>query len=149
MDGAQHMDTGPEALADYVRRHAPAAGYDLDTRGEQSRLARDAEMDTDVLARILGAKRMPRPAVLWPLSTTLRRPYAEILVVAGIIPSEAVAQLGGTAVASQPITADALADSWGVTAVQGRELVRDMLDRVRLIAQQTPDEPEHGSAAHG
>jgi transcriptional regulator with XRE-family HTH domain len=144
------MDTGPQAFAAYVRRHALAAGYDLDAFGEQARLARDAQLDKPALTRILSGERVPqKAATLWPLAQAIRRPLVELLATAGIIPAESVANEHAAPVVSQPITADALADEWGVTTAKGRELVRDMLDRVRLIAQQTPDEPEQGSRASG
>ncbi|TWE17020.1 hypothetical protein FB465_2021 [Kitasatospora atroaurantiaca] len=144
------MDTGPQALAAYVRRHAPAAGYRLDEWGEPARLARDSQMDTGTLTRLLKGERIPRPALLWPLSTALQRPYLEMLVESGTIPPEAVAHMPESPVASQPITADALANQWGVTTAAGREYIRETLDRVRLLAQQNPGEPEEGgSTAHG
>lgn len=150
MDGAPRMDAGLAQLAAYVRRYAHAAGYDLDAWGEQARLARDAGMDTGALARLLNAARMPKAHTLWPLARAIHRPYAELLVEGGIIPAESLANLHTAHVSSQPITADALADQWGVTDAKGRELVRDMLDRLRLIAQQpTDDRPDTGSAETG
>lgn len=148
MDGADRMDDGLERLAAYVRRYAPRAGYDLNARGGQARLARDAKMTPAALSRILNAERMPKAAVLWPLSQALHRDYTEMLVEAGIIPAESVAHGSRGPAASQPITAEALADEWGVTNAKSRELVRDMIERVRLIAQQSPDDhPDHGDAA--
>lgn len=150
MDGAHRMDTGPQALAAYVREHLPAAGYKLAEYGEQARLARDAGMDTGTLTRLLSGKRVPRAYQLWPLSQAIRRPYAEVLVVSGTVPPESVAQMPETAVASQPITADALADQWGVTANSDREYIRDTLDRVRRLVAQEREKPGRGSsAAHG
>jgi len=160
MDGADHMEPGPARLAAYVRRHAPAAGYDLDARGEQGRLARDAQMDAGVLARLFKPERVPSPKALWPLAQALskrsglpgveqdvRRCYTQMLVEGGIIPAESVAHSTARHVSSQPITAEVLADQWGVVGAKNRELVRDMLERLRLLAQQTPDDQsDQGSA---
>jgi len=158
------MDTGIDRLAAYVRREAPAAGYDLDAWGEQSRLARDASLERGTLARLLKGERMPSPATLWPLAQALSRRdgaaaprgavirrYNEMLVEGGIIPAESVAHGPRPDVSSQPITAEVLADQWGVTDAKGRELVHDMLNRLRLLAQQPPDDqPGRGSEqAHG
>lgn len=152
MTGSHAMDTGIDALAAYIRRYAPSAGYDLAAWGEQARLARDAEMDSGTLARILTGQRMPKPDKLWPLAKALGRPYPELLVESQIIPADSLAHMAQPAVPSLPITAEVLADQWGVRDAKGRELVQDMLDRLRMLAQQPPgDQPEdHGSAeAHG
>lgn len=144
------MDPGPARLAAYVRRHAPDAGYDLDAWGEQSRLARDAGMDTGALARLLNGNRVPQPKMLWPLSRAIRRPYGELLVEAGIVPAESLAHLHSADVSSQPITAESLADQWGVTDEGSRELVKDMLARLQQLAQQHPgNAQESGSAETG
>lgn len=147
MNGAPLMDAGPAAVAAYVRRHAPAAGYDLDARGEQARLARDASMGTDALTRLLKGERLPKPAALWPLAEALRRPYLELLVESGTIPAESLAHMPEPPVASEPITADALADQWGVTDDAGREFVRDSLERLRALASQTPHGKQGGGRA--
>jgi transcriptional regulator with XRE-family HTH domain len=146
-NGAPFMDAGPAALAAYVRRHAPAAGYDLDAYGEQSRLARAADMGTDVLARILSGGRLPKPAALWPLAEALGRPYLELLVESGTIPAESVAHMPSAPVASEPITADALADQWGVTDEADREYVRDSLERLRALARRSTGSSGSGGRA--
>ncbi|MEV8324616.1 helix-turn-helix transcriptional regulator [Kitasatospora sp. NPDC056731] len=146
-NGAPFMDAGPAALAAYVRRYAPAAGYDLDAYGEQSRLARAADMGTDVLARILNGGRLPKPAALWPLAEALGRPYLELLVESGTIPAEALAHVPSPPVASKPITADALADQWGVTDEADREYVRDSLERLRALTRRSASGREGGGHA--
>jgi len=143
------MDTGIEALAAYVRHHAPSAGYNLDAWGEQARLARAADMDSGTLARILACQRMPKPDKLWPLAKALGRPYSELLVESQIIPADSLAHMAQPAVPSLPITAEVLADQWGVRDAKGRELVHDMLDRLRMLAQQPRDDHQGSAEAHG
>ena len=144
------MDPGPARLAAYVRRHAPTVGYDLDARGEQARLARAAGMDSGAMARLLNGERVPLAKNLWPLAQTLKRPYGELLVEGDVVPAESLAHLHSADVSSQPITAESLADQWGVTDAKGRELVEDMLSRLKLIAQQHPgDTQERGGAETG
>lgn len=157
------MEAGPARLAAYVRRHAPHAGYDLGAWGEQSRLARDADMDTGTLARLLRGERVPLPKALWPLAQALskrtspttaqqdaRHCYTEMLVAGGIIPAESVTRQPVDLAPAQPITADDLAAQWGVTDPDGRKLVSDMLARLRMLAQHpAPDQPDHtGPEAH-
>jgi transcriptional regulator with XRE-family HTH domain len=143
------MEPGPQALADYVREHAPAAGYTLTEWGEPARLARDSGMDTGTLTRILKGERVPRPAQLWPLSQALGRPFMEVMVVSGTVPPESVAHMPQPAVASTPITADALADEWGVHAEGDRAYIAETLKRLREHAksQKARQKPEHGSSA--
>lgn len=141
------METGPKRLAAYVRLHAPAAGYDLEAFGETARLARDADMDKSTLTRLLKGERLPQPKALWPLAKTLGRPYPELLVEGGIIPAESLAHMPEPGVASTPITAADLSDQWGVTDPKSRELVEDMLARVRQLAQAPQD--TRGSAEAG
>lgn len=159
------MDNGLERLAAVIRRYAPEAGYDLDAWGGQGKLARDADMDSGTLARILTHNRMPKPKGLWPLAKALsrrdadpdsentdkaRRIYNEMVVEGDIIPAEALAHMPIPAVRSLPITAEVLADQWGVTTQQDRELVKDMLERLRLLAQQSRgNQDQGGAAAHG
>jgi transcriptional regulator with XRE-family HTH domain len=146
-DGAHQMEAGPAArLADYVRDWAPAAGYSLGEWGEQTRLARAAQIDTGTLTRLLNGERLPKPAALWPLAVALNRPYPELLVEAGTIPAESLAHMPQRPVASQSITAETLADQWGVTSPKSRELVADMLERIRLLAQADTGDKQQGSA---
>ncbi|MGA5820916.1 helix-turn-helix domain-containing protein [Kitasatospora sp. NPDC094028] len=151
MNGANQMDTraAATAVAAYVRHHAPAAGYDLDARGEQTRLARDAGMSPASLSRMMRGERVPEPAALWPLAEALKRPYLELLVESGTIPAESLAHMLDPPVASTPITADALADQWGVTNHADREYVRESLDRLRALAQTLRNNQDEDRAANG
>lgn len=152
MTEANRTDNKAEALAAgaYVRRHAPAAGYDLDTRGEQARLAQAAHMQPGTLSRLLKGERIPDATALWYLAKALQRPPIELLAESGTIPAEAAAESAPQPVASEPITAEALADQWGVTDDESRQFVRDSLERLRALARQLPEgQPRQERAANG
>jgi replicative DNA helicase len=130
--------TGP--LPAYIRSRATTAGYDLDARGERSRLARDAEIDKAQMGRLLEGRITPNPQTLWRLSQVLKAPYTEMLLTAGLIPREAVGQWDSPPPA-EPVTTEALARKWGVTDPQSIQLIEAMLQRLRNTAADTAPPP--------
>ncbi len=132
--------TAAARLSDYVRLHAPAAGYQLDRRGEAARLARDADLAPDALSRILKAERKPEPKKLWGLAKALNVRYFDLLAEIGTIPAESVDAHGTGDVASRPVTADDLADQWGAVTPEDRALVQNAFEVARQMIQRRQDE---------
>jgi transcriptional regulator with XRE-family HTH domain len=152
MDGP-NVNTSPlDRFAAYVRTAALAAGYDVDrvNSGAKADLARAAGMSPSSVSRLLRAERMPDAEYLAPLARALRLNPIDLLVESGILPPESRSQPDTNAVASTPITPDAVADSWGVDAF-GREMVRAMFDRLTRPAEPQPsrEDDDLGGAAQG
>lgn len=149
MDGP-NVNTSLDQFAAYVKAAARAAGYDIDrvNSGDKARLARDAGMSPTTLSRLLAGERMPDAKYLAPLARALRLNPIDLLVESGILPSESRSQSDAHAVASTPITPDAVADSWGVDMF-GREMVRAMFERLTRPATTPASHDGLGGAAEG
>jgi transcriptional regulator with XRE-family HTH domain len=131
-----------QRLAAYVRSAAPAAGYDLDKRGEKTRLANDAGMSISTLSRILSGTRMPDPQYFVPLAQALRVDALELLAQ---VSEQSAPHRPQVPVASLPLTPDAVADSWGLDEF-GREMVRAMFERLAKPRPVADDQEDLGGA---
>jgi transcriptional regulator with XRE-family HTH domain len=148
MDG-RDVDTSPlQRLAAYVREAALRAGYEIDSprSGAMTRLANDAGMSITTLSRLLSGERMPDARYFAALAKALRVPLTELLVQSGIIPEENLSPEHLQSLRSRSLTPGDVADDWGITDPEGRELVRAMYERFRKD-RQTPAEPDQTGSA--
>jgi transcriptional regulator with XRE-family HTH domain len=145
MDGP-NVNTSPlQKFADYVRRLALEAGYNIDkvNSGDRTRLARDAGMSQTTISKLLAGERMPDAKYFAGLAMALKTDPLELFVESGILPARNRSQNSHNAVASRSITPDDVADAWGVDPF-GREMVHAMFQRLTNPPRQSDDT---GSAA--
>lgn len=164
MDGVIVSTSTPlQRLAAYVKSRLPAAGYHIEEgrrTGDNQRFVRDMQaaverlggdveaMDRGMLTRLLKAERMPGPRTLLPLATALGVDYRELLVEAGIIPPELVAESDNPPVRSR-LTPDEVAASWGITDAEGIARVRAMYDELTVKPVDTPAASTGDAEAQG
>lgn len=118
-----------QRLAALVRRAAIAAGYDIDRprNGELSRLATDAGMSITTLHRLLSGERMPDPRYFAQLAKPLGTPATELFIEAGVLTA---ADLQPRPV-GRPMTVDEAADALGIDDEAGREILKEMYERLK------------------
>jgi len=147
MDGPR-VNTSPlQNLANYVRRAALDAGYEIErvNSGELTRLANTAGMSQSSLSRLLAAERMPRAEFFAGLAHALGKDPLELFVEAGMLPRRSAPDAGASSPTARPITPDDVADAWQVDAF-GREMVHAMFARLAKPSKQA-DSDGLGNAA--
>lgn len=136
-----------ERFADYVRKAAREADYDIDSPrgGGKKKLADDTGMSMTTVSRMLSGERMPDPRYFAPLAKALRIHLNTLLVEAGIVPAETLTREHLQSVSSTPLTPDEVAESWGIHDDAGREIVRTMYERL-ANRRNTDDRKQEGDA---
>jgi transcriptional regulator with XRE-family HTH domain len=126
--GGIMADAPTRRLADYVRRAALAAGYDVDKPrgGGKLQLAADAGMSPSTLSRLLSGDRMPDPRSLEGLALALRVPVLDLLVEGGVVSEQSIE----TRPREHPLTPEEAADALGIHDEADRQLFTALIKRL-------------------
>lgn len=150
MDGPP-VNTSPlQNFANYVRRAALDAGYEIErvNSGELTRLANAAGMSQSSISRLLAVERMPRAEFFAGLARALGKDPIELFVESGMLPRRTAPDTETDRPTSQPITPDDVADAWQVDAY-GREMVHAMFARLAGTAKQADNRSTGRTSPHG
>ncbi|GAA4663013.1 helix-turn-helix domain-containing protein [Streptomyces youssoufiensis] len=105
-----------QRFAEYIRRAAIAAGYDITSPrgGGKKALAEAAGMGQSSVGRMLAGQTMPDAAQLEPLARALKVPLAELLVLSGIVSRDALPTRPAPPTPVEPMSAEEAASTLGI-----------------------------------
>lgn len=119
----EHEQTGPHALAAWLRDTLTARGYDLSARGGgRTRFAAEAGLGRATVSRILSGHGAADIRVLTQISEALSEPLGPILVRAGLLTPNDLAAVQAPPRNSHRLTPDQAADALGITDPVRREV---------------------------
>jgi transcriptional regulator with XRE-family HTH domain len=126
-------------FAEWLRHRALAAGYDLDARGVQAKLAKDTGISPTQIGRTLNSQTMPDIQSQLRLARVLKVEFSEMLIRSGF--AEASDFPTAPAKPRTPSVYEA-AEAWGIDPTDApilQVLVESFQKRAR--ARAAPDDP--------
>ncbi|WP_030672202.1 helix-turn-helix domain-containing protein [Streptomyces sp. NRRL B-1347] len=127
-------------FGELVSRLAAKAGYDMERRGTgRVRLAEATGMSASAIGRMVRGETLPEPASYQRIAAAVGVPTRQLLVEAGILPSEGEHTCTNPPVRSvtNPPTPEAVADLLGVTAPMVRAMLIASIEQALRLQNET------------